>query len=241
MPEHRTPTIRQTRETIPELRKRLGLFSFNHELNNSEFVLPKGSVPELGVRPGSIVEWLVQGPGVGAGTCAFQLVAHSGIGHGFWALVDPAWECYVPAVSGWGIPPSRTLLIRPASVQETCWAIEQCLRCPGVSVTWAWIDSRIPERVRRRWQLAAEVGGGMGMFFRPNSTQREPAWADLRLLVTPQAGGRGDARRVRIDVLYRRGGQGGGPHVWEIDHAEGLVRLVPQVADPTLAGRAARA
>src|SRR5207245_6291702 len=104
---------------------------------------------------------------------------------------------------------SRTLLVCPATQQEACWAIEQCLRCPGVSATWAWVDQRIPTQVHRRWQLAAEVGGGVGLFFRPESARREPAWADLRLLVTPRAGGQGETRRVRIEVLYRGGGLGG--------------------------------
>src|SRR5262249_51326104 len=125
--------------------------------------------------------------------------------------------------------------------QETCWAIEQCLRCPGVSATWAWVEPRIPARVCRRWQLAAEVGGGVGVIFRPETARREAVWADLRLLVTPRPGGQGEARRVRIDVLYRRGGLGGTAQVWEIDHAEGFVRLVPEVADPAAAEREARA
>jgi hypothetical protein len=46
---------------------------------------------------------------------------------------------------------------------------------------------------------------------------------------------------VRIDVLYRRGGLIGTAQVWEIDHAEGVVRMVPEVADPTSTERAARA
>ena len=46
---------------------------------------------------------------------------------------------------------------------------------------------------------------------------------------------------MNIEVLYRRGGLGGSAQAWEIDHAAGLVRLVPEVADPTTAERAARA
>jgi hypothetical protein len=95
-------------------------------------------------------------------------------------------------------------------------------------------------RIHRRWQLAADIGGGVGIFFRPASARREPAWADLRLLVTPRAGGKGETRQIRVDILYRRGGLGGITQVWEIDHAEGVVRLVPEVADPATAERAAR-
>jgi hypothetical protein len=89
--------------------------------------------------------------------------------------------------------------------------------------------------------MAAEVGGGVGLFFRPVWAQREPVWADLRLLVTPQSGGHGETRRVKIEVLYRRGGLGGSIQAWEIDHAAGNVRLVPEVADPATAERKARA
>jgi protein ImuA len=192
------------------------------------------------VRPGGIAEWLVAGEGAGAVTLALQMVAQS-ITAGVWAIVDLAREFYLPAWIGWGIPPEQILVIRPATLQEACWSIEQCLRCQGVSATWAWVDQRFPARVHRRWQMAAESGGGVGMFFRPAQARREPIWADLRMMVTPRPGGQGDTRRLHIEVLYRRGGLGGCPQAWEIDHAAGLVHLVPEVANPATANRAARA
>ncbi len=79
------------------------------------------------------------------------------------------------------------------------------------------------------------------MFFRPETARSEPVWADLRLLVTPMPGGRDETRRVRIDVLYHRGGWGGTFQVWEIDHAEGVVHLVSEVANSTPVEREARA
>jgi protein ImuA len=174
-------------------------------------------------------------------TSALRIISRQVTGRGAWVVVDPAGEIYLPGLSGWGIDLGRTLLIRPRTVQETCWAVEQCLRCPGVAATWAWVEKRIPTTVYRRWKLAAEVGGGVGLLFRPDAARREPAWADWRLRVTPLSGGQGEARRVRIDVLYRRGGLGGDAQVWEIDHAAGDVRLVPEVAHPAAAERAARA
>jgi protein ImuA len=162
-------------------------------------------------------------------------------GRGAFVIVDPCGEVYAPAVTGWGLDPGRLLILRPSSTREACWGIEQCLRCPGVSATWAWVERGLPVNVLRRWKLAAESGGGVGLLFRPDAARREPAWADLRLGVTPLSGGQGDARRIRIDVLYRRGGLGGDAQVWEIDHATGDVRLVPEVAHPAAADRAARA
>ncbi len=202
--------------------------------------------------------------GGSAFTAALPIVARclEGRGQGFWAMVDAAGEFHAPALSGWNIDPRRALIVRPRSLWETCWAIEQCLRCPGVSVTGAWLDRPVSLRAHRRWQLAAEEGGGAGFIFRPAWARREPVWADLRLLVTPltrgpsdarpsyqpeapardrlvtpPASSPGDTRRVRIEVLYHRGDYGGTAQTWEIDHAAGLVRLVPEVADSKAASR----
>jgi protein ImuA len=241
MSGHLSPSRDEVRERVKKLRGHLGLFSFQNDSPTVESVIQNGSLPELGLRPGGIVEFLVAREGAGASTAALQIMSRSAGSRGFWAIVDPARECYAPALGGWGIDHGRLLVLRPVTLPESCWAIEQCLRCPGVSATWAWVDGRIPARVHRRWQLAAEVGGGVGYFFRPITARREAVWSDLRLLVTPQAGGDGETRRVNIEVLYRRGGRGGSPQSWEIDHAAGLVRLVPEVADPANVERKARA
>jgi hypothetical protein len=241
MSAHLSPSRDNVRETVRELRRHLGIFSFQNDVPTIEPLIKNGSLPDLGVQPGGIIELLAAREGAGSVSAALQIMSRSSADRGMWAIVDPARECYVPALSGWGIDPSRVLVLRPATLQEACWAIEQCLRCPGVSATWARVDQKIPERVHRRWQLAAEEGGGMGLFFRPVSARREPVWADLRLLVTPQARGNGETRRMNIEVLYRRGGRGGNPQSWEIDHAAGTVRLVPEVANPATAERKARA
>jgi protein ImuA len=241
MSGHLSSPRRQERQTVEELRSHPGLFSFQEGLTTADSTLQGGSSSELGMRPGGVVEWLVAREGAGAVTLALQIMSSSSRGRGVWAVVDTARECYVPAFSGWGIDPKKILVLRPETLQETCWSIEQCLRCPGVSATWAWVYQRVPERVHRRWQMAAEVGGGVGIFVRPVQARREPIWADSRLLVTPCAGGQGENRRVHIEVLYRRGGKGGSAQAWEIDHAAGLVRLVPEVANPATANRAARA
>jgi protein ImuA len=233
---------REVRQTVQELRRHSGLFSFRNDIPPAQSVSRNSKSPELGIRQGGIVECLVARQGAGALTAAMQIMAQSSSeGSGFWAVVDPAGEFYVLALSGWSVDSNKVMLIRPQTRTETCWAIEECLRCPGVSATWAWVDERIPVRFNRRWQLAAEAGGGMGLFFRPVSARRQPVWAELRLLVTPMAGAQEESRRLNIEVLYRRGGKGGSAQAWEIDHAAGLVRLVPEVAHPASADRAARA
>jgi hypothetical protein len=238
---HQTVNRTKDKETVHELRKRLGLFSF--QLGETPFLNAASNAlaPQLGIRAGGVVEWLVARDGSGAMTAGFQIVSRSFASRGFMAVVDPRAQFYPIGLPGWGISPAKTLVLRPTNPRETSWAIEQCLRCPEVSVTMAFLDQKLPARVHRRWQLAAEVGGGVGMFLRPIQAQREPIWADLRMLVTPQAGGREERRRVHLDVLYRRGGLGGGRQVWEIDHAAGSVHLVSEMADPAIVERAARA
>jgi hypothetical protein len=241
MPGNLVRQRHEARQTVDELRRHLGLFSYQQDVPATEIAPQNDLSRQLGMRQGGIVEWLVERDGAGAVTLALQVMSQSFGGRGITVIVDPARECHVPALYGWGINPTWTLVLRPGSLQETCWAIEQCLRCPGVSTTLAWIDKRIPARVHRRWQLAAEVGGGIGLFFRPVWARREPIWADSRLLVTPMAGGEGESRRIHIEVLYRRGGFGGSGQAWEIDHATGHVRLVSPMANPATAAREARA
>jgi hypothetical protein len=241
MPKQPSASRGEVRETIQELRRHHGLFSFRNDSPPAQAVSRTSITQELDVRPGSIVEWLVMGQGAGAFTSAVQIMAQSSAKAGFLAVVDPTREFYGPALSGWGVDPTQALLVRPETREETWWAIEECLRCPGVSSTWAWVDERIPARVHRRWQLAAEAGGGLGVFFRPVAARREPAWAELRLLVTTEVGTREETRRLNIEVLYRRGGKGGIAQAWEIDHASGLVRLVPQMAASEVAMHKARA
>jgi hypothetical protein len=230
-----TSSSRDTRPAVAELRKRFELFSFEHDGSTTEPTAQHDSLLGLDLRPGGIIEWLAAAPGAGALASALQVMWRRATADGVLAIVDPASECYAPALPGWGISHGQTLIVRPTTRHEACWAIEQCLRCPGVWATWAWVEHRNPARVHRRWQLAAEQGGGVGIILRPESARREPVWADVRLLVTPRPGGRGETRQVRIDVLYHRGGLGGTAQIWEIDHAEGVVRLVPAVANSTAA------
>lgn len=228
-----------TAATVAELRHRLGRHAVVSSSSSPAEVLAIGP-SEICYRPGSITEWLVDGPGSGAATLAAWLWQRTLRRVSTCAMIDISREFYAAAFAGWGIDPSHLLLIRPQQRQEAWWAVEQCLRCRAVAGTWVWTD-KVDERTLRRWQLAAETGGGVGMIFRPLRARHEPAWADVRLAVTPEVGTPGDSRRVRVETLYRRGGLGGSVQVWEIDHAAGVVRLVPSLADSTAPRRRAGA
>ena len=65
------------RPTVDELRSSLGLFSFHGDPSSTESAYPRGVSPQIGVRPGGIVEWLVASEGAGAVTLALQMMSQS--------------------------------------------------------------------------------------------------------------------------------------------------------------------
>jgi hypothetical protein len=181
------------------------------------------------------MEWLADGPGTGVETLA-RLHWPSGPGPLWWAVVDADWQ-FSPVAAGWSDQIRRPLVLRPGTERDTFWAVEQCLQCPGIGLTWCRIE-RAPPLVLRRWKLAVEAGGGVGMLFRPVSARRQPTWADVRWLVTPVRGSE-QGRRWRVELLSCRGGFGGGTVLLEQSHATGAVHVVPELADSTALSGAA--
>lgn len=199
-----------------------------------------GLLPGGGLEPGSLVEWLATVEGSGAASLALQGVP-SVLGQGtVWAVVDPTGEFHSPAVLGWGVPLDSLLLLRPASVADTAWAVEQCLRCTAVGTTWVQIET-VPDRVLRRWKIAAETSGGLGVLFRPGRMRQHTSWADVRWLVQPRPEVNTTGRRLRVELLACRGTFAGGSVELDVNHATGDVCLVSAVASPATACRASGA
>jgi len=189
-------------------------------------------------RPGTLVEWLAEGPGAGADMLAVLTAREAFAADGAMVVVDRRGEFYPPAAVRLGIDPSRLLLVRAGTRADQIWAIDQSLRCSGVAVVLAW-PRRLDDRTFRRWQLAAEEGGTLGLLVRPAEARSEPSWAEVRLLVEPETAKAGERRllpgrpngcfaqkvstpfpglrRLRIHVLRRRGGGEGQQLHVEID------------------------
>jgi len=212
-------------EVLAELKRRLGSRVSTVDrpaVENAAFAWPTW-------QPGTIGEVLFDRLGHGGATVAWQTLLPGLNGLRSCAVVDATAETLGPAIAAWGLPIDRLMMIRPPDTQSAWWAVEQCLRSRGIAATCAWVE-RVPERMLRRWQLAAEAGGSIGLFFRPIEVRREPSWAEFRILVTPQVSTTGETRRVRLEVLYRRGGLGDGAALVEIDHEAGVVQLLSPMA-----------
>ncbi len=226
---------------------------------------------------GMLVEWLAEGRGSGAGSLA-MVVARQAVlqRQGSLVVVDRWRRFYPPAAVAWGIDPSKLIIVQGDTVQgdtvrgdtvrgdtvrgdttkkmaaqEELWAIDQALRCPGVSAVWTWID-RLDPRAFRRLQLAAETGQTLGLLVRPATVRARPTWSDAQLLVEPQrvqlfasnfqptvdqareprAESGDDNRRCQVTLLRQRGRAAitptGTSVEVEIDEQQGTLKEVRQ-------------
>ena len=199
-------------------------------------------LPDRGLEPGWLVEWLAPVEGCGVSVLALQGVRPALARQQVWAVVDGTGEFHPPAAQGWGISLETLLWLRPSSVADAAWTVEQCLRCPAVGVTWFQAE-RIPDRVLQRWKIAAEIGKGIGVLFRPARAARNASWADVRWMVQPRPmNTTASGRRMRVELVSCRGGcHGGGSVELEVCDATGDVRLVSSLATATSPRRAAGA
>jgi len=141
-------------------------------------LLPWGGFPR-----GALVEWL-GAEGGGVGLLALLAAREAMADPVPLVIIDPRRQFYPPAAAAWGFQGEDLFLVHPANVRETLWALDQVLRCRGVSAVWASLDDLAP-RPFRRLQLAAEEGGAMGCLVRPLRVQGRPSWAEVQLIVRP--------------------------------------------------------
>lgn len=177
-------------------------------------------LPDGGLRRGTIVEWLgetaVRGSGrdqaraaSGAGTLAL-LAARSALqAGGVLVVLDRPRRFYPPAALAWGIPLDRLIVVRPSRATDEAWAVDQCLRSRGVAAVWLALETA-DEHTLRRWQLAAESSGTLGLLVRGGHARSEPSWAELRLGVQPLSQSVPErTRRLRVELLRARSGTAG--------------------------------
>ncbi|MEC7598157.1 MAG: hypothetical protein VX936_07240, partial [Planctomycetota bacterium] len=137
------------------------------------------------LEAGSLVEWLSQGPGSGTLPLALQMARQVCGERGLLVMVDRTHRLYPPALETWGFSLQRLLWVRPESVEDERWAVDQALRCPGVSAVWCSMGA-LDSRWLRRFQLAAETGGTLGLLERPRTVRGQPSWADLQIVSRPR-------------------------------------------------------
>jgi protein ImuA len=204
-------------------------------------LLPQGGWPR-----GSLIEWLSEEPGSGAGMLALAAAREAHGEGGAVVVVDRTGTFYPPAAALWRLDLASTILVHPTSDKDEQWALDQALRCEHTAAVLAW-PRRLDGRTFRRLQLAAEASGAVGLLVRPITAQREPSWADVRLLVAPRPSvpraSPDGGWQLSVQLLRCRGqfGKTQGQVLMEIDERTGDIHearprhLAPQLAHPTTA------
>ncbi|HET8727793.1 MAG TPA: damage-inducible mutagenesis protein [Alphaproteobacteria bacterium] len=123
---------------------------------------------------------------------------------------------YGPGLARFGLPPRRLILAEAARPAETLWAMEEGLRCRGLSAVLS--EGVAPDlTASRRLQLAAEAGGTLALMLTPTASPPTSAALTRWRVVTAQsmaeAGGPGRAR-WRVSLLRCRGGT---PRDWHLE------------------------
>ena len=229
-------------------------------------------LPGQGFRRGTLVEWLARGPGSGVESLALLAAREASREGGALVVFDRTEEFYPPAAIRLGIDPQGMIVVQvpekgtgpfcrhgprptsgwyPASHKmdlspfptrsDFLWALDQALRCPAVAAVLAWPEE-LDGRTFRRLQLAAEQGGGLGLFVRPERARHEPSWAEVRLVVEPLPATAPDApRRLKVELLRCRGGPSGASVEVELDDETHPLHPASRRAHPATRRRAAGA
>ena len=196
-------------------------------------------LPGRGFPRGALVEWLGE-PGGGASSLALLAAREACREGGALVAVDRLRRFYPPAAAGLGIDLENLIVVRPQRQADERWAVHQALNCKAVAAVLCWPE-KLDDRTFRRWQLAAEQGGALGLLVRPEEAIASPAWSEVRLRV--RAAPSSLNRRLLVEVVGCRGGRGGESVEWELDDAANsttnAVHLASPVADSTPRRRAA--
>jgi len=242
----RVEALRRQIAQLEDCRRREGIARISSGCGPLDRILPQG-----GIRRGTLIEWLAEGEGGGAGTLAWLAAREACRAGGPLVVLDARREFYPPAAVRMAIEPEKLIVVRADTAADTFWAFDQALRCEAVAAALAWPEAqhgKLDGRTFRRWQLAAEESGVLGLLIRPASVRHEPSWADVRLLVEPlpDVGHVSNVpepkrRRLRIHLLRCRGAADGRNVDVELDDETLSVHLVTQLADPTPSRRPAGA
>ncbi|MCC6509393.1 MAG: hypothetical protein IT423_09815 [Pirellulaceae bacterium] len=142
-------------------------------------------LPGGGYESGTVVEYLQTCAGSGATTLALAAAREAlNATERFCLIVDWRQQFYPPAAAALGIDLKRVVIVRPHSLADRLWAIDQALRSPAIVAVIAEVE-HLDDRAARRLQLAAQRGGGLGLLVRGAGRSLQPSWAEVQWLVRP--------------------------------------------------------
>jgi protein ImuA len=152
--------------------------------------------------------------------------------------ITPRRIVFPPALNAFGIDPARVIFIEPKKERDVLWAMEEVLKCTGITA----VIGEAPEisfTESRRFQLAMEKSGVTAFLIRRNPRNLATA-AVARWKITPLPSVTEDglpglgSPRWKVDLLKVRNGK---PGTWNLEwNADGFqpIRQTPHYIEPSI-------
>ncbi len=151
-------------------------------------------------------------------------------------MIDSRRELHAQAAVPFAVDLSRTVFVRPEQPQDALWSLEQALRTPGIGAVVCDVE-KLSSQACRRLQLAAEIGGGLGILLRPAQARGQPSFAEYRFLVQPlPPPNKSDAavsRLWRVELLRARRQFAERSVVVELSNGQDGLRMAAELASAT--------
>jgi cell division inhibitor SulA/protein ImuA len=153
-------------------------------------------LPGGGWPIGSLVELLVQQPGIGEIRMlqpALKTASKRPI-----VFIKPPHVPNALGLSYLGIPLDKIMLLQSGSTADTLWAAEQVLKTNTCGAVLLW-QQHIRAESLRRLTLCAQSSESLLFVVRPLAAQQDASSASLRLAIRPATNG------VQISIVKRKG------------------------------------
>lgn len=190
---------------------------------------------EAGWPRGCLVEWLAEGRGSGSTGLALWACREAWRDN-LLVVIDSRRELHAPADAPFAVDLGRTVFIRPEHPPDALWSLEQALRTRGIGAVVCDVE-KLSSQACRRFQLAAESSGALGILMRPAQARGQPSFAEYRFLVQPlPPPNQSDAavsRRWRVELVRARRQFVERSVVVELSYGQDGLRMAAELASAT--------